>query len=162
PTASTFSTASKDLSTAYQAFRHVVAPAPVTNGFVIASVIGIALAALLADAAAFTVRATFESAIPSFTLFVFTATLGTSRDRTISVAAYLAALLLFLMLHQEALDSMSASWFASRTRGGRGNLLRIGGLLTAIAVTVAVIAGPHLPGAGAKAIIRWRGGEGEG
>jgi transglutaminase-like putative cysteine protease len=162
PTAATVAAAGRELSKSYEAFRHVVAPAPVTDGFVIAGVIGVALSALLADAAAFVVRATFESAIPSFTLFVFTATLGTARYRTVSVAAYLAALLLFLMLHQEALDSLSASWFSSRTRGGRASLLRIGSLLTAIAVTTAVFAGPHLPGAGAKAIVRWRGGEGEG
>ena len=162
PTGSTLSTARSELSTAYSSFRHVVAPAPVTDGFVIASVLGVAVSALLADAAAFVVRATFEAAIPSFTLFVFTATLGADRYRSLMVAAYLGSLLLFLSLHQEALDSMSASWFASRARGGRAGLLRAGALLGAVAIATAVLVGPHLPGAGAKAIIRWRGDDGEG
>jgi transglutaminase-like putative cysteine protease len=162
PTGATLSAARNDLSAAYTAFRHVVAPAPVTDGFVIAAVIGVAASALLADAAAFVVRATFEAAIPSFTLFVFTATLGTGRYRSVSVGAYLGALLLFLMLHQESLDSQSASWFASRARGGRAGLLRAGAVLGTVAVLAAVFAGPHLPGAGAKAVIRWRGDEGAG
>ncbi|HZN15530.1 MAG TPA: DUF3488 domain-containing protein, partial [Acidimicrobiales bacterium] len=162
PTPATLGALGDELSKAYDAFRHVVAPAPVTDGFLIASVIGIAITALLADAAAFAVRATFEAAIPSFTLFVFTATLGASRFRSLAIGGYLAAVLLFLMLHQEALDSMSASWFASRARGGRAGLLRAGGVLGAIAVLAAVLIGPHLPGAGAKAVIRLRGDEGEG
>ena len=162
PTPSTLSTAGHELSKAYDAFRHVVAPTPVTDGFVIAAVIGIAVSALLADAAAFTVRATFEAAIPSFTLFVFTATLGTARFRSVAIATYLGAVLVFLMLHQEALDSLSASWFASRVRGGRAGLLRTGALLGAVAVIAALLVGPHLPGAGAKAVIRLHGAEGEG
>jgi transglutaminase-like putative cysteine protease len=162
PTPATLSAASRELSNAYEAFRHVVAPTPVTDGFLIAAVVGVAVAALLADAAAFAVRATFEAAIPSFTLFVFTATLGTDRFRSLSVAAYRGALLLFLMLHQESLESMSASWFASRARGGRVGLLRIGGLLAAISVIGAVVLGPHIPGASSNAVIRLRGDEGEG
>jgi transglutaminase-like putative cysteine protease len=161
PTLETFSRAGHELSRSYEAFRHVVAPAPVSDGFVIAAVIGVVLSAMLADAAAFLVRATFEATIPSFTLFVFTATLGTARFRTLSVAGYLGALLLFLVLHEEALDSLTASWFASRARRGRTALLRTGALLGAIAVLAAVFAGPHMPGAGSKAVIRWRGGEGD-
>jgi transglutaminase-like putative cysteine protease len=161
PTPHTFTRAGHELSQSYETFRHVVAPAPVSNGFVIAAVIGVVLTAMLADAAAFLVRATFEATIPSFTLFVFTATLGTARFRSVAVATYLGALLLFLVLHEEALDSITASWFASRARRGRAALLRTGALLGAVAVVIAVVAGPHMPGAGAKAIIRWRGGEGD-
>jgi transglutaminase-like putative cysteine protease len=162
PTLATVREAGHELSTAYQAFRHVVAPTAVTDGFLIAAVVGVAVTALLADTAAFVVRATFEATIPSFTLFVFTATLGSSRYRALSVGAYLGAVLLFLMLHQEALDSLSASWFASRARGGRRGLLRAGAALGAIAVIGALLIGPHLPGAASKAVIRLRGSEGEG
>lgn len=159
PTPHTFTRAGHELSQSYQAFRHVVAPAPVSHGFVIAAVVGIVLAALLADAAAFLVRATFEATIPSFTLFVFTATLGTARFRTLAIATYLGALLLFVLLHEEALDSINASWFASRARRGRAALARSGALLAAVAVLAAVLLGPHMPGAGAKALIKWRGGD---
>ena len=58
----------------------------------------IAVGAALADWAAFRMDATLEATIPSFALFVFTAALGTSRYRPLSIAVELSALLGFLLV----------------------------------------------------------------
>ncbi|HVF74387.1 MAG TPA: DUF3488 and transglutaminase-like domain-containing protein [Acidimicrobiales bacterium] len=147
---------------AWTDFATVVAPAPASKGFLFAGALGIGVAALLADWAAFRVRAVFEAAIPSFTLFVFTAVLGADDYRGLSVAAYLAALFLFLLVHQAGMATESASWFASRAKGGMGALLQGGALLGTVAIVAALVLGPNLPGSDADPIIAWRDADGSG
>ena len=156
PWLGTFDTAADAADTAWKAFATVVAPVPPEKGFLLAGMVGIGTAAVLADWAAFRVRAVFEATIPSFTLFVFTAVLGASRYRSWSVACYLAALLLFVLVHQASMATESASWFASRSRGGIGALLQGGAALGTVTIVAAVFVGPNLPGTDSKPIISWR------
>jgi hypothetical protein len=123
-----------ELSRASEEFRRVVAPAPTILGFRVGAVLGTAIAAFLADWAAFRMRSLFEAAIPSFTLFLFSAILGASRWHGLSVAAYLAALLLFLAVQHARLQGTSTSWFASRSRGGMVSLLQVGSALGCLVV----------------------------
>jgi transglutaminase-like putative cysteine protease len=141
---------------AWRSFATVVAPAPPAPGFLLAGMVGIGTAALLADWAAFRVRAVFEAGIPSFTLFAFTAVLGAPQYRAWSVSAYVAALLLFVLVHQAGIVTESASWFASRSKGGIGALLQGGILLGTVAIVAAVVVGPNLPGSDAEPVIAWR------
>lgn len=156
PWMGTFEAASDASSVAWKAFATVIAPVPPEKGFLLAGMVGIGTAAVLADWAAFRVRAVFEAAIPSFTLFVFTAVLGAARYRSWSVATYLAALLLFVLVHQASLATESASWFASRSRGGIGALLQGGAALGTLTIFAAVFVGPNLPGTESKPVISWR------
>jgi transglutaminase-like putative cysteine protease len=156
PLGETWRTASEALDEAWRAFATVVAPAPTAKGFLLAGVLGIAVAAILADWAAFRIRAAFESAIPSFALFLFTAVLGSAQYRSQSVVAYLVTLMAFVLVHQASMASESASWFASRSRGGVGALLQGGFVLGAIAVVAALGLGPNLPGSSAEPVLDWR------
>ncbi|MDP9070873.1 MAG: transglutaminaseTgpA domain-containing protein, partial [Actinomycetota bacterium] len=157
PWTGTLRSARLALSAAASQFADVVAPTEVTEGFLLAGMIGVGLAAILGDWGAFRVRALFEAAIPSFTLFIFTATLGASRHRGISVALYLAALLLFLLVQQAWLQSASASWFASRSASRLGPRLRGGAAVGGVAVVAALVIGPNLPGADRPPVLAWRG-----
>lgn len=156
PWSGTFNAVTEACRVAWNDFATVVAPAPASKGFLFAGTVGIGVAALLADWAAFRVRAVFEAAIPSFTLFVFTAVLGAADFRGWSVAGYLAALFVFILVHQAGMATESASWFASRAKGGMGALLQGGALLGTVAILAALVLGPNLPGSEADPIIAWR------
>ncbi|HVM01563.1 MAG TPA: DUF3488 and transglutaminase-like domain-containing protein, partial [Acidimicrobiales bacterium] len=145
------------LAAAWRDFGTVVAPTAATDGFLLAAMVGLATTAVLADWAAFRMRVLFEAVVPSFTLFVFTATLGDDGRRSLMVALYLATLLPFLVLHRAGLESEGTSWFASRARGGPGALLQGAAGLVLVAVAAAVVVGPRLPGAAAEALVDWRG-----
>jgi transglutaminase-like putative cysteine protease len=156
PGGDTIDTFRRELSRAAAEFRQVVAPAPTILGFRLGSVLGTAIAAFLADWAAFRMRSLFEAAIPSFTLFLFSAILGANRWHGVSVAAYLVALLLFLALQHARLQGTSTSWFASRSRGGMASILLVGGALGCGVVAAALVIGPTPPGADAPPVVRWR------
>jgi transglutaminase-like putative cysteine protease len=156
PLMGTFRAASHQLGQATTDFKKVVAPTPVTDGFVIASIIGVVACATVADWAAFRMHASFEAAIPAFTLFLFTAVLGSPKRMALTVAMFVAALLVFLVVHQAERASATTAWFAARSRGGALSLARGGTLLGIVAVITALLLGPHLPGAGQPAIIAWR------
>jgi transglutaminase-like putative cysteine protease len=156
PTGETLSTFRRELAQAAEEFRRVVAPAPTIVGFRLGSVLGTAIAAFLADWAAFRMRSLFEAAIPSFTLFLFSAILGAERWHGLSVAAYLIALLLFLALQHARLQGTSTSWFASRSSGGTSSLLQVGGVLGSCVVLSALILGPNLPWADDPPVVKWR------
>lgn len=156
PWAGTLHAAGDAVREAWTGFAAAEAPAPTTKGFLLAGMLGVGMAAVLADWAAFRLRAVFEATLPSFTLFVFTAVFGTPRHRTLSVAAYLGTLLLFVLVHQASIARESTPWFASRSRGGPAALARGGGLLAGTAVLAAVVVGPMLPGSSADPVIDWR------
>lgn len=143
-------------------FRRVVAPAPMTDGFLLATVLGTGIAAHLADWAAFRIGATFESAVPSFTLFLFSAYLGTDANATVALAAYAAALLSYIALHHARSQSRSSTWFASESRRAVPAVLRGASAIGAVAVAAAIFIGPNLPGADEKAVINRDGNRASG
>ena len=157
PGPATLTAAREALARAWTDFGSVVAPAPATDGFLLAAMVGVGATAVLADWAAFRMKVLFEAVVPSFTLFVFTATLGDDRRRGLMVALYLATLLPFLVLHRADLESSGSSWFASRNKGGPSALLQGAAGLVLVAIAAAVVAGPRLPGAAAEALLDWRG-----
>ena len=161
PGSGTLTAARSALADAWTQFSDVVAPAPPTDGFLLASMIGIGATAVLADWAAFRMGVLFEAVVPSFTLFVFTATLGDEAGRRLMVATYLGTLLLFLVVHRAGLEAEGTSWFASRSRGGSKALVRGASGLIAVAILAALVVGPQLPGASADAVLAWRDTGGE-
>jgi transglutaminase-like putative cysteine protease len=147
PGAGTWEAVAGDLRGAWERFGAVVAPAPVTRGFVLAGVVGAWLAASLGDLFAFRVRARFEAVVPSFTVFLFGAMLGTDRNRIGLTALYLAAVLAFVVLADAGIRSTTGSWFGTRGAQGDGAVLRAAAVVGLAAVTAAVVLGPRLPGA---------------
>jgi len=156
PGGDTWHAIARDLSHAWRRFGEVVAPAPVTRGFVLSAIIGTWAAGAAADSAAFRLGAPFEATIPSFTLFVFGAVLGAGQHRVGYTVAYFAALLLFLLVHGSVQRSERLSWFAGRTRGGARSLVQGGLVLVAIAVVAALVLGPGIPGAKSDSLVSWR------
>ena len=159
PWTSTFDTALDELSRAMSQFKTVVAPAPVSKGFIIGTVIGTGIAAVLADWAAFRMRALFEAIIPSFTLFLFSAILGAPKYHGLSIACYVAAIVLFVVIQHARLLGTATSWFSSQSRGGMAGLLQVGGVLGLGAIVAAVALAPRLPWADDAPVIKWRNSE---
>ncbi|MBV8160559.1 MAG: DUF4129 domain-containing protein, partial [Acidimicrobiia bacterium] len=156
PLGNTWHAVSTDLSDALRRFNTAVPPAPVTRGFVLASVIATWVCAFLADTAAFRLAATFETVIPSFTVFLFGSVLAYSRNRLALSALYLASVLLFVLFISVSRHEESANWLAGRTGPGSRALVGRGIVLATVAVLVAVLAGPDLPGASSTPVFNWR------
>lgn len=162
PGPGTLAAARRELARAAQDFGGIVAPAPVTKGFLVAGMGGVGLTAILGDWGAFRVRNLFEAALPSFGLFVVTSTLGTARHRTVSVGMYLGAILVFLLLHYAWLQSTSATWFVGTSARAQARRLWGGAVVGGTALAVALVLGPQLPGAGAPPLLDWREGNRQG
>jgi len=162
PTRGTLAAAGRAMSAAMDQFRNVASPAPVSPGFVLAGGVGGAAAAFLADWAAFRMRATTEACLPSLSLFVFSAALAQGHRVTIAVIVWLGALLSFLLVREAGLERPGAAWFASRSGGGPGSIIRTGSFIAVLAVLAAITVGPHLPGATTHALLDWRHDNGSG
>jgi len=156
PLSKTWHAVSTDLNGALNKFNTAVPPTPVTRGFVLASVIATWVCAFLADTAAFRLAATFETVIPSFTVFLFGSVLAYNRNRLSLSALYLAAVLLYVLFISVARREESANWLAGRKGPGSRALVARGLALAAAAVLVAVVVGPDLPGAGSAPVFNWR------
>ena len=156
PSATTFDQATSQLSQAHQQLQELTTPAPVTTGFLLGSVLIVGILAVLADWAAFRHRSTLEATVPSLALFIYTAALGTSRERTLAVATYLAALIGFVLVSESSRRASTMPWLTSRASRGLTPLLRGGATLGTIAVVAAVVIGPNLPGARSAAAVDLR------
>ena len=157
PWSGTWTAMREQASQALAQFREVVAPAPVTDGFLVATVIGTMVAAYLSDWAAFRIGATFESAVPSFTLFIFSSYLGTDHHQSVALLAFGAALILYVALHHARTQAATSTWFASTTQGATTSALRGAGAIGGVALVAALFIGPNLPGADEKAVISREG-----
>ena len=145
-----------DLADAWRRFGEVVAPTASTRGFVLGSVIGAWLTATMSDGFAFRGRARFEALVPSFTVFLFGAMLGADRFRVPLTAAYLAALVAFVLFSDATGRTRGPSWFGRRSGEGERALVRSGLALGLVAVVGAVVVGPRLPGADDPGLLGWR------
>jgi transglutaminase-like putative cysteine protease len=162
PTTATWHAIVDDLQHAWRQFGEVKAPTPPLPGFMLASVASAWVMAAAADLFAFRMRARFEAMAPAFTLFVFGSILGAARLRLPATALYLAAVLAFVLWSEAARRSGTGAWFAGRARDGDAALLRQGAAMGLAAVVLALVLGPHVPGASSSGLVSWRdGGEGK-
>ncbi|HUP86096.1 MAG TPA: transglutaminaseTgpA domain-containing protein [Acidimicrobiales bacterium] len=143
------------LGAARAQFSTVRAPAAVLPGFVLATVLAIGVSAFMADWAAFRLQATFEAIIPAFTLFIFTAALGTSRHRTWAVTIFVAAALSFLVVHGLARSNRAGAWFGGQPATGRSALVRTAVGLGGLALGLGLLLGPLVPGP-ESAIVKYK------
>jgi len=157
PSPDTLHAARDALSGSWSSFQQVVAPTAPEPGFLLAAAAGLFFAIFLADWAAFRLWAAVEAIIPSLTIFVFTALVGSARFQVASTAFYALMALLFVLEHRVAQRERSTTWLANQAERGSSWLLRAGGVLIAVAVLAGVIVGPHLPGADDAGVFSWRG-----
>ncbi|MEA3077079.1 MAG: hypothetical protein QOF60_1987 [Actinomycetota bacterium] len=137
-------------------FSVVRAPAPVLPGFVLATVIALGVSAFMADWAAFRLQATFEAVIPAFSLFLFTAALGTAHNRTVAIAMFVAAALAFLVTHGLGRSYRGGSWFGGRPAHGPASIARNAAALGAIALVGGLVFGPRIPTATSGELLRYK------
>jgi transglutaminase-like putative cysteine protease len=165
PTADTIETLLASLSDSWRQFRNILAPAPPEPGFVVASSVALYFTAFLADWAAFRLWSSFEAVVPASTLFVFCSLLQgpDSNYKIIAAAGYLAAVLLFLLLHRAARQESTTGWLLGddgqtgrASPSGRGAPMLVGATLATMAVLVGSVIGPRLPGAGSAPVLSWR------
>lgn len=153
PTGESFRLLADAVGDAGAQFSEVKAPTDALPGFLIASSAAIWLGAALADWAAFRVRAPLEATLPAATLFVLTAVLGADIDRVLLAVLWIIAVLSFLLLRRAERLGETATWVGDRSRTGPRTLIALGGGLMAVAVLVAAIIAPRLPGAESEAIL---------
>lgn len=156
PTPETLRIASAEIEAARLAFPQVVAPTEAIVGFILASAVGVGVAAFMADWAAFRLNAAIEALVPSLTLFLFTSALAPSKHRSLATVAYIAAALLFLLSHEASQRVRTTAWFNGRAGRGPGALVVAGSVLAAVALAGGLLIGPKLPGAGDEAVIGYR------
>lgn len=156
PTGETLRVAREQLQDAWLLFGHVRAPAPTSPGFVLAAAVGVWGLAFLADAAAFRANGIIEAVVPSSTLFVFGAALGAPRSRVLCTALFFAAVLAFWLFARAHHQLSGRQWMAHDEQRGTAAIVRTGSAIGTVAVLAAIVVGPNLPGADAKAAIPWR------
>jgi transglutaminase-like putative cysteine protease len=156
-TPSTLEKTSSSLAAARDVFQSSVAPVTPVPGLLLTMAFGVTLVGFLADWAAFRMRATFEAVVPAFAILVITAIFGTAKYRTVSVGAFAATALVFLIVHRAALDAERGTWFGGRSVGALPSLLTTGALLGAAALVAGLLVGPSIPGATAQGLVKWRG-----
>jgi len=160
PGLDTWRAASLDMREAWGRFSEVVAPAKVTRGFVLGAALGSWVSAFVADLFAFRARTRVEAVVPSFTVFLFGALLGSDRHRLGAALLYLGAVLAFVVLAEISAAPRARPWLAGGRRPGEVALLRSGLGMAAVAVALAVVVGPQLPGAYAKGVLGVADGNG--
>jgi transglutaminase-like putative cysteine protease len=153
PGLDTWRAASHDMREAWGRFSEVVAPAKVTRGFVLGAALGSWVSAFVADLFAFRARTRVEAVVPSFTVFLFGALLGSDRHRLGAALLYLGAVLAFVVLAEISAAPRARPWLAGGRRPGEAALLRSGLGMAAVTVALAVVVGPQLPGAYAKGVL---------
>jgi transglutaminase-like putative cysteine protease len=92
----------------------VVAPVPDLTGFRLLAAWGVGIVALLADWAAFRLRSSLQALVPGFALFVVCCVLGTTSGRAWAVAAMVASMSAFLLVHRHTVGRAGTVWFANR------------------------------------------------
>ena len=157
PTFDTVRTATDSFASARGVFRQVSAPTSAVPGFLLAIMLALGVTAFMADWAAFRVSATFEALIPSFTVFLFTAGVGTGRYRTSATTLFLVAALGFLLTHSLAMQARFGTWFGGRRSSGPGTVAQAGAALGGIALVAGLLVGPALPGADSRGIVNYKG-----
>lgn len=153
PGAATWRAALFDLEEAWGDFSEVVAPAKVTRGFLLGAVLGSWISSYVADLFAFRARTRLEAVVPSFTVFLFGALLGSDRHRMGAALLYLAAVLTFVVLAEVAAAPRARPWLTGRRAQGERALLRSGLAMAAVTLLLGVVVGPQLPGAYAKGVL---------
>ena len=104
----------------------------------------------------------FEAVIPAGTVFVFASLFSAPQKRFLAAVLFVAAVLAFVLLHRVARQQASAAWLPSQIHDGVGSLLSTGATLVAVAVVVAAVVAPFVPGAKSEALVDYRGGGSDG
>lgn len=155
PTSETLELFRIDLRLVWSQFPTAVAPVPSEGGFLLAAALGIGLVALFSDAFAFRAFGRAETAVPAGVLFVFTAALGTDRNRVVLAVAWFATAMVVVAVMRALHGGSGESWLGRRRRAV-GAALPAAFASALVAALLAGVIGPLLPGAGAEPLLETR------
>ena len=149
-----------DLRLVWTQFPKAVAPVPSEGSYLVAAAFGIGLVALLSDAFAFRAYGRVEAVVPGGVLFIFTAALGTDRNRIAIAALWFATSILVIALLRALHSGTDDSWLGRRGRA-MGAAIPSTVVYAGVAALAAAAIGPMLPGAGEEPLLDTRGGDGQ-
>ena len=144
-----------DLRLVWSQFPTAVAPVPSEGSFLLAAALGLGLVSLLADAFAFRAFGRAEAVVPAGVLFIFTAALGTDRNRITVAAVWFASALVVVAVLRALHGGGNESWLGRRRRAV-GAALPATAMCAAVAALMAALLGPALPGADAAPLLETR------
>ena len=155
PTRDTISLMRLDLRLVWSQFPSAVAPVPSEGSFLLAAAFGVGLMAMCADGFAFRAFGRAEAVVPAGVLFIFTAALGTDRNRIAVAAVWFASALMVVAVLRALHGGGSDSWLGRRRRAVGAALPATVVCATVTALGAALFA-PLLPGAGAEPLLDTR------
>jgi hypothetical protein len=144
-----------DLRLVWGQFPTAVAPVPSEGSFLVAASYGIGLVAMFSDAFAFRAYGRAEAVVPAGVLFVFTAALGTDRNRVTVAAAWFAVAVGVVAVLRALHGTGSDAWLGRRRRAVAAALPATA-MCAAVAALGAAMLGPLMPGAGSAPLLDTR------
>ncbi len=150
PSGRTFEVMRADLKVVLDQFPTAVAP--VEGSFVAATAAVVGLCVILSDTFAFRAMGRIEAVVPAGVLFVFTSALGADRNRILVAALWIGVALLTVATLRFSHADQEGGWMGSR-RVSLGAALPAIMLVVGFSAVAAYAVGPHLPGAGEKALV---------
>lgn len=160
PSGDTLELLSRDIRLVWSQFPTAVAPVPSEGAYLITATLGLGLVALLADVFAFRAYGRAEAVMPSGVLFVFTAALGTDRNRVSVAALWIGMAIAVIAVLRSMHSTHDASWLGRRRRA-MSAALPATAFCASLAALVAAALGPQLPGAGETPLLDTRQRDGE-
>jgi transglutaminase-like putative cysteine protease len=155
PTSETLQLMRVDLRLVWSQFPTAVAPVPGEGSFLLAASLGLGLVSMFADAFAFRAYGRAEAVVPAGVLFIFTAALGTDRNRITVAAIWFAAAVVVIAVLRALHGGGTESWLGRRRRAV-GAALPATAMCALFAALGAAYVGPELPGAGAAPLLETR------
>ncbi|HKY14034.1 MAG TPA: DUF3488 and transglutaminase-like domain-containing protein [Microthrixaceae bacterium] len=155
PTATTWAEASDALAIAFEPFKKLIAPVPLTLGFELTMAIVVWVLAAFGDAAAFRGRAPFQAIVPHAGV-VFATSIFARGTGSIGAASLFAAAVVFHISCQRALTASERRWVQDERERGPIWSMWIGAAVAATVGLLATVAGPQIPGAESSALVDLR------
>jgi transglutaminase-like putative cysteine protease len=156
PTADTWHTVTNDLSLSWDHFGTAIALVPAEDGYIVAAVVALWVAAFLADSFGFRAGAGPEMLVAPGIIFVFCSALAADRLRLVVTALWLGGAILAFALHRSLHQDAGSGWLTNNRRGAVSAATRVVAVIGGAAIAVALVVGPALPGAGEEALIDTR------
>ena len=145
PSGHTFSTLSAAIDSSFSEFSRLVAPVPVTDGFLVVIAGALWLFALFADAAALRYRGVVQAAVPHTAVFLAIGVLARESGRT-GAAAWFTAGLATYAITQVVRLSLDRRWVEGQSWRGARALATQAAVLGVVAVVTGAVLGPLMPG----------------
>lgn len=153
PTSETVTVLGDDLREAWSVFGEEAAPVPPLRGFLVTTSVLVWYGVFLADWAAFRLRSPLEAVAPATSVFVFASLMGVDRNEIAHGVLFAAGILAVFLTMRAERQVREEVWVASGAADGIRTTLRIGAAGGIVAVILAALVAPQVPGATAQPLV---------